>query len=334
MNRSKKAFKMLFVEDVAFFFVLFLLCAQLICSVPEISAGEITGARVLEADGIIESKTSGEKIKLLGPGDFVKTGEELNIRAESWITLVMADSAVRKFSGPATVTIKEDPPKTGGGVLARLGSSVLTMLFSQEQQKPEVAMTTRRVKPSEEREIHVPVLVHPASGSNVLENPTEFVWLKVEGVPLYRISVYSSDQLLWQETTSDPHIDCPPQHCSFAPGKQYYWVVEGLVGNSTLRSKAADFKVLPQNTRVELLRALKEADSSCPDPGLSTSIKVRLCLNLNLYDKALELINSHWTEESLDHRAYMLRAEIKERMGLFEDALFDHKNASSVPATE
>ncbi|MFQ6032666.1 MAG: hypothetical protein ACE5K2_07070, partial [Candidatus Zixiibacteriota bacterium] len=64
---------------------------------------------------------------------------------------------------------------------------------------------------------------------------------------------------------------------------------------------------------------------------LSTLIKVRLCLNLNLYDKALELIDSHWTEKSFDRRAYMLRAEIKEKMGLFEDAFFDYKSASSRP---
>jgi len=274
----------------------------------------------------------GEKIRLLGPGDFVRIGEELNISGESWVALLMADSTVRKFNGPATVAIEEDLRKTGGGVLARLGSAVVGVLFSQEKESPEAVMTTRRVESLEEDKSYLPLLIHPAPGTNVLEKLTKFEWRKVEGVPLYRVSVYGWDRLLWQGTTSDSRIDCPSEHCNFTPGEQYYWVVEGLIGNSTLRSKAADFKVLPQDARSELYKALEEADSSCPDPDLAILVKVRLCLNLNLYNKALELFDSYWEEGSFDRRAYTLRAEIKEKMGLFEDALFDYKNASSIPS--
>ncbi|MFQ6003599.1 MAG: hypothetical protein ACE5KJ_07625, partial [Candidatus Zixiibacteriota bacterium] len=197
---------------------------------------------------------------------------------------------------------------------------------------PEVVMTTRRVEGWEGSKSYLPLLVHPAPGSNVLEKPTKFEWRKAEGIPLYRISLFSTDQLLWQGTTSDSYIDCPPEHCNFTPGEEYYWVVEGLIGNSTLKSKAADFKVLSEDARSELGRAIKETDSSCPDPELSALIKVRLCLDLNLYDKALELFDSYWKEGSLNRRAYLLRAEIKEKMGLFEDAFFDYKTASSMPA--
>ncbi len=332
MKKSKKLFWVLFRKGSAFFFLLLLFCGQVIFSVAESFSTDLIGARVLEIEGVIESKISSEKTRLLKPGDFVKTGEELTMKAESWVTLAMADSTVRKFNGPAIITIKEDLTRTSGSVLARLGSAVIGALFSQKEERPEAVMTTRRVEGSEEKKDYLPLLVYPAPASHVLEKPKRFEWRKVEGVPLYRVSVYSWDRLLWQGTTSNSDIECPSEYCNFKPGEPYYWVVEGLIGNSTLRSKAADFRVLPENTRAEFYDALKEADLSSPDPGLATLIKVRLCLNLNLYHKALELFDSHWKEESLNRRAYLLRAEIKEKMGLFEDAFFDYKRASSMPA--
>jgi len=332
MKKTEKASEMLFRGVLLYFSFLFLFCGQLTFSVQQSFASELMGARVLEVEGVVQSKMFEEKSRLLGPGDFVRIGEELNISGESWVALLMADSTVRKFNGPATVTIKEDLQKTGGGVLARLGSAIVGVLFSQEKESPEAVMTTRRVEGLEESTNYLPILVHPTPGSNVLEKPIEFKWRKVEGIPLYRVSVYSWDRLLWQGTTSDSHITCLSEHCNITTGELYYWVVEGLIGNSTLRSKAADFKVLPQDTRAELKEALREADSSCPDPELATLIKVRLCLNLNLYHKALELFDSYWKEGSLDRRAYTLRAEIKEKMRLSEDAFFDYRNASSMPS--
>ena len=330
MKKSRKVFRVLFLKGSLGFYFLVLFCAQLTFSVQEGVATDLMGARVLEVEGVVQSKMFGEKIRLLRPGDFLRIGEELSVRADSWVTLAMADSTVRKFDGPATITIEEDLRKTGGGILARLGSAIVGVLFSQQKERPEAVMTTRRVESLEENKSCLPLLVRPSPGSNVLEKPTRFEWRKVEGVPLYRVSVYSQDRILWQGTTSDSEIDCPSEHCSFRPGELYYWVVEGIIGNSALRSKAADFKVLPEDTRSELYEALREADSSCPDPELSTLIKVRLCLRLNLYHKALEIFDSYWKERSLDRRAYMLRAEIKERIGLLEDAFFDYKNASGV----
>jgi len=330
MNRTRKVLKVFSRKGLLGCSFLVLLFGQITSFASGSFAGELMSARVLEVEGVVQSKMFGEKIRLLRPGDFLRIGEELSVRADSWVTLAMADSTVRKFDGPATITIEEDLRKTGGGILARLGSAIVGVLFSQEKERPEAVMTTRRVESLEENKSCLPLLVRPSPGSNVLEKPTRFEWRKVEGVPLYRVSVYSQDRILWQGTTSDSEIDCPSEHCSLEPGELYYWVVEGIIGNSTLRSKAADFKVLPEDTRSELYEALRETDSSCPDPELSTLIKVRLCLNLSLYHKALEIFDSYWKEGSLDRRAYMLRAEIKERIGLLEDAFFDYKNASGV----
>ncbi len=334
MKRTKKALKVFSREGLLGCSFLVLLFVQITSFASESFAGELRSARVLEMEGIVESKMPGETIRFLEPGDFVETGEELSVSPESWVALVMADSTVRKFNGPATVIIRKDLSKTGGGILARLGSAVVGALFSREPEGSEVVMTTRRIEGSKETGSYLPLLVHPAPGSSVLEKPIKFAWRKVEGVPLYRVSVYSSDRLLWQGTTSDADIDCPSEQCNLVPGEPYYWVVEGLVGNSTLRSKAAEFKILSEDKRSELYQALREVDSSTSDSKLSALIKVRLCLNSNLYDKALDLIESHWTEGSLDRRAYMLRAQVKEKMGLLEDAFFDYKRAASMPAAK
>ncbi len=331
MKKPRIFFWILLRSGLLGLFFLIVFCGQLTFSLGESFSADLKGARVLEIEGVVQSKMFGEKTRLLAPGDFIRIGEELKISGDSWVSLAMADSTVRKFDGPATITIEEDLRKTGGGILARLGSAVVGVLFSQEQEKPEAVMTTRRVEGVEDKS-YLPLLVHPAPGSGVLEEPAEFKWRKVEGVPLYRVSVYSSDRILWQGTTSDSHIHCPSEHCDFTPGEQYYWVVEGLVGNSALRSKAADFKVVPPAAKSEIYEALAQTDSTCPDPDLAIMVKIRLCLNLNLYHKALELFDSYWKERSFDRRAYTLRAEIKEKMGLFEDALFDYRNASSMPS--
>lgn len=325
--KSKRTFNALCLTGLLCCSFLFIFCGQVRSATPESFGSDSICARVLEIEGVVESKMSGEKTKLLNPGDFVKIGEELNIRAESWVSLVMADSTVRKFNGPATITLKEDFPKAGGSVLTRLGSAVVGLLFAREEERSEEVMAIRTFESLKESKSYLPLLVHPASGSVVLEKPTKFEWRKIEGVPLYRVSVYSWDRLMWQGITSDSDIECPAEHCNFIPGERYYWVVEGLIGNSSLRSKAAEFEILPQDARSELYEALS-------DPNLSVSIKVRLCLNVDLYDKALELVNSHWEEESFDRKAYLLRAEIKEKMGLFEDAFLDYKSASSMPSVK
>jgi len=208
-----------------------------------------------------------------------------------------------------------------------LGSAVVSLLFAQEEERPEVMMATRKVGGMAEDKSYIPSLVHPASGSSVLEKPSRFKWRKVEGIPLYRVSVYSWDRLMWQGITSDSHIECPAEHCNFIPGERYYWVVEGLIGNSSLRSRAAEFKILPDDVRSELYKTLSDAQ-------LSISSKVRLCLSLSLYDKALELLESHWKEKAFDRKAYLLRAEIKEKMGLFEDASLDYRSASGFPSAD
>lgn len=297
---------------------------QLIQSASKACAANPTCARVLETEGAAELKVSAGTTIPVNPGVPVKAGEELHLKAGSWVVLVMADSTVRRFDGPATITMTADLPEDEQGTLTRLGSVIIGLLFSTEEERSEAVMVTRMVEPLEnEKGSHLPLLVYPAQGSSIVGSPARFEWRKIEGVPLYRVSVYSWDRLMWQGTTSDSYIECPLQQCQFVAGERYYWGVEALIGNAGLRSRSAEFKILAEDTRSELQRTLS-------DSRLSVASKVRLCLGLGLYPEALEAIHSHYGGRSLDRTGYLLRAEIKERMGLLDDACFDYKKASSV----
>jgi hypothetical protein len=324
--RSAEILKVLFRKVPSNFFWLLLFCGVALFFSHEAFASDPILGKVLELDGVVESSMPGEKAGLLRPGMTLRTGAELNLRPESWIVLMMADSTVRKFSGPATITMNENLDPERGSVLTRLGSALVGMLFAQEQEGSEVVMATRvpnKTDISETGKSHVPLLLLPAPGSSLLKKPSTFEWRKVEGIPLYRVSVYSWDRLLWQGTTSDAALECPPDWCKFDPGEEYHWVVEGLIGNSALRSKPAKFRILPENARSELSQMLS-------DQGLPVLSKVRLCLSLNLYHTALELVDSYVTQRPSDANAYRLRAEIKGMMGLHQDAFFDYFMASQL----
>jgi hypothetical protein len=297
-------------------------------AVSEAGASDSICASVVEIQGAVESGMPGGPIRLLEPGDLLQTGEELNLNAGSWAILTLADSTMRKFSGPATIVLKNELPATEGSLLSRLSSAIVGLLLSEESSGGEAMMATRQATRASEGPMRSVVLLTPAPGSCVLEGPAEFVWQRIEGVPNYRVSVYSWDGLMWQDTTSEDHITCPGEHCRFEPGERYNWVVEAPVGSSTLKSQAGEFQVLSADDRSRLLEALDRVDASLADSDLRAQVKIRLYLNSGVWDKALDLARSHWKDGTLDRQAYLLRAGIEEKMGLFEDALLDYKNAS------
>jgi hypothetical protein len=285
-------------------------------------------ASVLEIGGTAESRMPGGTVRLLEPGDVMQTGEELSLKAGSWAVLTLADSTMRKFSGPATIALRAELPPTEGSLLARLSSAIVNLLLVQETPGGEAMMATRQAVRASEGRGRPLVLLTPAPGLCLLQGPTEFKWQQIEGVEDYRVSVYAWDRLLWQGTVSGDRIECPSEQCTFEPGERYHWAVEALIGGCVLKSEAADFQLLSSEARSELLDALQRANASLPDSDLCVLVKVRLYLNSSLYHKALELVCSTWQGEFLDRRAYLLRAGIEEKMGLFEDALIDYKNAS------
>jgi hypothetical protein len=304
-----------------------------VCHAGEKPPGVLVGAKVMELDGTVEAAVSGGEARLLKPGDLVGIGERLQVRQGGVLVLAMSDNTVRRFEGPTTIEIKAEARDSGGNVLADLSSGIIDLLFGTEEGQAEAVMATRAAT-SGEMKTTLPIIIDPAPYSGLLTIPREFKWRGVEGVRLYRVSLYDSEQLMWQGTTSGSNISCPADHCDFKPGGVYYWMVEALVGNSSLRSRAAEFRILDRAEQSGFRDAMRQTDSAVSDPALAISIKVRICLGLRLYSQALDLIDSGYGDQELDRQGYNLRAQVYEAMGLVEDAFRDHKKALLSPGGE
>jgi hypothetical protein len=290
-------------------------------------------AKVIEINGAVEAQTPGQAPRALAAGDCAYPGEDVIISNGSVVTLVLPDKTLREFTGPATLALRADAGPSGGTVLGNLTAGMADILFSGKPRTLEAVMATRSADAGAYAKTSVPTLIHPAPGENLLEAPRQFTWKGVEGVPLYRVSVYSANQMMWQGTTSESEAACPAKTCDFKPGEVYYWVVEALVGNTTLRSQAAAFAVLPADSRAELARALGETDAAVADPAVATALKARLCIEARAYEQALEVLD-HAIAGSPSRAAYMLRAEVNGARGLAEEALGDYRRAIAIPPGE
>jgi len=297
----------------------------------ETSGGSV-GAKVVGAAGGVTAGVPGGALRTLGPGDVVRFGEEIAISEGGSATIALSDKTLREFAGPATLTIRADAGPAGGTVLGNLTAAMADMLFSGKQRASDAVMATRGAESGEEA-ASVPTLIHPAPGENLLEAPRQFRWKGIEGVPLYRVSVYSPNQMMWQGTTPETEASCAPKTCEFKPGEVYYWVVEAVVGNTTLRSQAASFAVLAADEKSALSAAMGDADASLADPTVAAVVKARLCLDAGAYSKALELLDKA-VATSANRSTYMLRAEANGAIGLAEEALSDYKAAIGSPSSE
>lgn len=299
----------------------------------EVPGGKAIGAKVISAAGGAAGGVTGGTPRALAPGDFVYFGEDVIVPKGGSVTLALSDKTLREFAGPATVSIRQDAGPSGGSVIGNLTSAVADMLFSGKQRTADAVMATRSVQAGPDIAGSVPVLIHPAPGENLMETPKQFTWKGLEGVPLYRVSVYSASQMMWQGTTSETRAACPPKTCEFRPGEVYYWVVEAVVGNTTLRSRAADFTVLAAAQKSGLAVALAEADHAVPDAMAAMALKARLCLDAGAYAKALEVLDQA-IAGAPSRAAYLLRAEAHGAMGLVEEAVSDYRAALALPAGE
>jgi tetratricopeptide (TPR) repeat protein len=193
-------------------------------------------------------------------------------------------------------------------------------------------MATRSIDSGDDV-VSLPVLTQPAPGENLVTMPRQFRWRGIRGVPLYRVTVYNSSEVMWQTTTAEASVRWPVKDCDFASGQTYYWVVEALVGNTILRSQAGEFTLYDRESSANLTKALGEAGASVSDPAGSLTLKARICLDSRAYSKAMEVLN-----ESIDAapsaEAYALRAEVNGAIGRSEDAIADYREAISLSATD
>jgi hypothetical protein len=296
-----------------------------------VTGGEGASAKVIEVIGNVEVRGPGEAPGPAAPGDFIYEGWELTVPSGGEATLAMHDKTLREFTGPSTITISRDRVEAGT-VLGNLTAAVADMLFSSNLQTSQAVMATRSIGDASGG-ASLPMLLQPAHGENLIAMPREFKWLGIRGVPLYRITLYSASEMMWQDTTQDPEVRWPVKDCNFEPGQTYYWVVEALVGNTTLRSSAGEFTLLDKNRTLELTQALDDAAASVSDGDRSLALRARLCLDTRAYSKALEVLNAA-IETTPSREAFALRAEVNRALGLTEEALSDYRKAITLETTD
>ncbi len=310
----------------------FLLLAMTVPPLAADAAGDKdAAAKVIEIKGTVEITAEGQAAREAKPGDFVYEGEDLTIHNGSAATLAMYDKTLREFTGPTTLSIREGSAE-GGTVLGNLTAAVADMLFSSNPQSSQAVMATRSIDMGADV-VSLPVLTQPAPGENLASMPRQFRWRGIRGVPLYRVTVYNSSEVMWQATTAEVKVRWPVKDCEFGSGQTYYWVVEALVGNTVLRSQAGEFTLLDKESAAGLARVLGEADASVSDPAMSLALKARLCLDSQAYSKAMEVLDGS-IEAAPSAEAYALRAQVNDALGRTEDAIADYKKAMSLAVTD
>jgi hypothetical protein len=286
--------------------------------------GESVAAKLIESVGQVEVRAPGKPSEDVNPGDFIHEGEELIISRGGSATLAMYDKTLREFSGPSTVMISRDKVEAGT-VLANLTAAVAEMLFSSSRPASQAVMATRAVGDASDV-ASLPILTQPAPGENLISMPRQFKWRGIRGVPLYRITVYSASELMWQATCPEPEVRWPVKDCDFEAGQTYYWVIEALVGNTSLRSEAGEFTLMDKNRAEELSLALDEAAASVTEPTRRLVLQARLCLDMHTYSKALEVLNVS-IESAPSPEAFALRAQVNDALGLEDQAVSDYRRA-------
>jgi hypothetical protein len=281
-------------------------------------------AKVIETVGPVEIGVPGQPPREATPGDFIHEGEQLIVPRDGSATLAMYDKTLREFTGPSNVAISRDRVEAGT-VLGNLTTAVTDMLFSSSRPSSQAVMATRAIGDASDK-VSLPILTQPAPGENLISMPRQFKWLGIRGVPLYRITVYSESEMMWQATSPEPDVRWPVKDCVFDPGQTYYWVVEALVGNTSLRSEAGDFTLLDKKSAAGLSKALDEAAASVGDPAKALALQARLCLDMRAYSRALEILSAS-IEEAPTPEAFALRAEVNRALGLKEQAVSDYRRA-------
>jgi len=297
----------------------------------DVAGGREAGAKVIEIKGKVEIAAEGQAAREAKPGDFVYEGEDLTVHNDGAVTLAMYDKSLREFTGPATLSIRQGSAE-GGTVLGNLTAAVADMLFSSDPQSSQAVMATRSIDTGDDV-VSLPVLTQPAPGENLVSMSRQFRWRGIRGVPLYRVTVYNSSEVMWQTTTAETRARWPVKDCDFASGQTYYWVVEALVGNTVLRSQAGEFTLLDKEGSADMARVLSDTDASVSDPARSLALKARICLDSRAYSKAMDVLDAS-IESAPSAEAYALRAEVHDALGRTEDAIADYRKAMSLAATD
>jgi hypothetical protein len=280
-------------------------------------------ARVFQCNGPVEINRSNEHLAV--PGMYLSAKDTVTIPDGTQLALVFQDGAVRQFKGPATVDFQSGSLQNQPGMLIKLAASLKELLFSEEKTQPDVQMGVRHPALPDEAVLKVPRLLAPIPGTALLRPPAQLRWQPVQGVFLYSVSMFDSNQRLWVKETKNNFIDLSSSEVGFLPGNTYLWTVEAVVGNSTLRSDPAAFKILDVKRSAQLTEVLSKIDESSVDDLMSQTLKLHVYGDLNLKDECYRQAELILENRPGDYTAQMIKAQLLEEMGLYDQALEIYK---------
>ena len=283
------------------------------------TAVDSTLARVLEFNTSVtinrpEQKTVTGEMRLYA-------GDTLMVPENGSVTLLLNDGKVRQITGPARVAIDDELGETDANMLAKLTSALLNLFFAGEKEQEDAYLFVRDPMNNNLSPVSVPPLVFPPNHCRLVDVPGQLRWQPVNGVYLYRISIYDNQQLLWQGTTNRTALDLPTGDFKFNPGNTYLWMVKAKVEGASLCSEQADFYILSSDEKDTLNRQLAEIDSARLDNRLKALLKTRFYRDRRLKVDCYREIQALLKTYPNDYSFLLMKADLLREMGLYEDAM-------------
>lgn len=302
-----------------------------LCSFSRVQAADSTGfegdsavARIIELNVPVEINSTEPKV--VSPGMFLTEGDTLTIPEEGRVTLLFRDGTIARFDGPAIVILSPAQSEQRQGVLVKLGSALLSLFFSREQQAEDVVMGAREPTTADTSASGALSLLYPPPDCHLIASPRQLKWQPIDGCSSYTVSLFDVNRLLWQRKTNKSVVELPEAGSPVQPGNVYWWEVEAEVGDTILSSQQAAFHILDETEAVALGQHLAEIDSSVIDPKLSRLLKASLYCDLGLKMEYYQQIQSLLKAFPGDYTTSLMEAELLEEMELLAQAVKAHES--------
>ena len=294
-----------------------------LCSFSRVQAADSTGfegdsavARIIELNVPVE--ISRIEPKVVSPGMFLTESDTLTIPEEGHVTLLFRDGTIARFDGPAIVTLSPAQSEQRQGVLVKLGSALLSLFFSREQQADDVVMGAREPTTADTSASRMLSLLYPPPGCHLIASPRQLRWRPIEAGCRYTVSLFDVNRLLWQKKTNNTAIELSAVGSPVQPGNVYWWEVEAEVGDTIVSSQQAAFYILNETRLTELHKHLADIDRSVVDFRLSYLLKASIYRDLGLKMEYYQQIQSLLKASPGDYTASLMEAELRKEIDLFK----------------
>ena len=280
-------------------------------------------ARVVEIRGPVRINRADRE--LVSINMFLSDFDTLTLDQECYIKLLLRNGPITEFRGPATLAIASVYRDNRGHILARLTVALLRLFFSRRGRAVDATGGVREIAIDQPQALRVPRLVYPPPSCHLVRRPDKFFWRPVEGIYFYTVSLYEKDDLLWQGKTNNAFINLPDYENPVRMGKDYIWLVEADVDGESLHSEQGRFTILDEETLEEVKEQLAGIDGCVEDRRLSSLLKAQAYRDYNLKVECYKEVEAILRNFPGDYTASLIKAELLEDMGLFEEAAHAYK---------